>query len=364
MLSTIIVDDEKPSLDELSYHLRSYEDICIVGAYTGALKALDAIQKEQPDVVFLDISMPKMSGLEMADMLLASHPDMQVVFVTAFNHYAVEAFELNAIDYILKPVNPERLDKTVRRLGAHLAPVQAEAQSTVQILCMNNFEVLSEGQRIKWRTKKCGELLAFLLQHKNKELSADYIIDALWQDTDENSAKNMLYTTVYSLRKSLTTVSRKDIGIIKNNGCYILKSECETDAEQIERLTGVKGQADGTAVQALQKVQALYTGDYLNSFDTIWAEQRRTYLRNRYFDFSYPICEYLFQTGDYGTLVPILEKSLEIDRYDEKSHLLLLKALDADRDNMRLKKAYDSYCRMMTDDLGLRPTGLNEIIKT
>lgn len=119
MIRTLIVDDEPYAREELAELLGSDPDIEILGSATNAIEALGLIQRFKPDVVFLDIQMPKLSGMELVAML---DPLPRIVFVTAFDEYAIQAFEENAFDYLLKPVEPARLAKTLSRLRQDLSP--------------------------------------------------------------------------------------------------------------------------------------------------------------------------------------------------------------------------------------------------
>ncbi|WP_279203206.1 two-component system response regulator BtsR [Obesumbacterium proteus] len=115
MLKVIIVDDEQPARDELNELLTKHARIEVIAQCSNALEAIPAIHKLQPDVIFLDIQMPRISGLELVSML---DPDTMpyIVFVTAFDEYAIQAFEKYAFDYLLKPIDSSRLSKTLERL--------------------------------------------------------------------------------------------------------------------------------------------------------------------------------------------------------------------------------------------------------
>ena len=114
MMTALIVDDEAPSRDELRALLSTAPDVEIVGECANAIEGLAAIHRLKPDVVFLDIQMPRISGLEMVSML---DPEQipAIVFVTAYDEFALKAFEENAFDYLLKPIEPARLEKTLHR---------------------------------------------------------------------------------------------------------------------------------------------------------------------------------------------------------------------------------------------------------
>ena len=122
-LRALVVDDEKLARDELCYQLGQDEDVEVIGQAANGVEALDALNEHDPDIVFLDVQMPGLSGFEVARQLLEQGADPpMVVFVTAYDRHAIEAFEVNAVDYLLKPVDPARLRQALararRRLGA------------------------------------------------------------------------------------------------------------------------------------------------------------------------------------------------------------------------------------------------------
>jgi two-component system LytT family response regulator len=116
MLRVFLVDDEEPILNLMEKLLVINGNIEIAGKFTRPEEAIDRIQKEQIDVVFLDIHMPGMKGIAAAGYLMEAAPETDIVFVTAYNQYAIDAYKLNAIDYLLKPPTEERLNKTIEHL--------------------------------------------------------------------------------------------------------------------------------------------------------------------------------------------------------------------------------------------------------
>lgn len=127
-LKALIVDDEYPARMELRYRLSKYEDIEIIGEAASAREALRLIEALDYDVLFLDVQMPGVSGMDLARELKSREVPPKVVFVTAHEGYAVPAFEMRAVDYLLKPFDDERLAETVQRLreGAGTAAASAD----------------------------------------------------------------------------------------------------------------------------------------------------------------------------------------------------------------------------------------------
>jgi two-component system response regulator LytT len=114
-LRAVLVDDEQLARDELGFLLGRVGGVAVIGQAGDGVEALTTIDRLQPDIVFLDIQMPGLTGFEVARRMIDAHAPTHIIFVTAYDQHAIEAFEVNAVDYILKPVDPARLDLAVKR---------------------------------------------------------------------------------------------------------------------------------------------------------------------------------------------------------------------------------------------------------
>jgi DNA-binding LytR/AlgR family response regulator len=132
-LRVLVVDDERPALDELSYLLDRDDRVGTVLTAGSAAEALRVLQDDEVDAVFSDIRMPGLTGLELAQVLRRFREPPRVVFVTAFEEHAVEAFELDVVDYLLKPVREQRLAEAVRRVLESSAPPQDDGDDAVPV---------------------------------------------------------------------------------------------------------------------------------------------------------------------------------------------------------------------------------------
>ena len=114
-LRTIVVDDEQLAREELCFLIGQLDDVDVVGQAGNGIEALRVVEEQSPDLVMLDVQMPGLSGFEVARRLLRAGIEAQFIFVTAYDQHAIEAFEVNAVDYLLKPVEAERLATAVER---------------------------------------------------------------------------------------------------------------------------------------------------------------------------------------------------------------------------------------------------------
>jgi two-component system, LytTR family, response regulator LytT len=126
-LRVVVVDDEQLARDELGYLLGQVGGVTIVGQAGNGVEALTTIDRLEPDVVFLDIQMPGLTGFEVARRMLERNVASHIIFVTAYDQHAIEAFEVNAVDYLLKPVDPARLEVAVDRARRRVSIDRATA---------------------------------------------------------------------------------------------------------------------------------------------------------------------------------------------------------------------------------------------
>jgi two-component system, LytTR family, response regulator len=124
-IRALVVDDEQLAREEICFLLGQAGGVEIVGQAVDGVDALRQAGELRPDVIFLDVQMPGLTGFEVARRLIEADVPAQLVFVTAFDQYAIDAFSVNAVDYVLKPVDPDRLDQTLDRTRRRLASEQA-----------------------------------------------------------------------------------------------------------------------------------------------------------------------------------------------------------------------------------------------
>jgi two-component system, LytTR family, response regulator len=186
LISAIIVDDEKPAREEMLEALKKYAEIEIVEQCKTATHALQAIEELKPDVVFLDIEMPPYNGLELIKKL---NYIPEIIFCTAYNQFAIEAFEHNAMDYLLKPIQQDRLKKAMDKLYKKVADNTLKDLSSKRLLLQNGnqyyltnlaeiYLVEAQGNYIKYYFKDKQVLKLSTLINAEKELPVDYFLKA------------------------------------------------------------------------------------------------------------------------------------------------------------------------------------------
>lgn len=136
-LTALVADDEQLAREELCFLLAQTPGVEVVGRAANGLEALDLVARHEPDLVFLDVQMPGLTGFEVARRLMDQETAPGVIFVTAFDRHAIEAFEVNAVDYLLKPVDPARLATSVDRARSRQAgrePLSGQLDRLVRLM--------------------------------------------------------------------------------------------------------------------------------------------------------------------------------------------------------------------------------------
>lgn len=147
-MRTLIVDDERLARNELKRLLEPYTKIEIVGEAANAEEALKLIEEQQPELLFLDIQMPGKNGFELLSSIEGKSPE--VIFTTAFDEYAIKAFEFNALDYLLKPIDTERLKETIHRIEENQAQPEAPTyanERAEKVLGENDQVFVKDGEK-------------------------------------------------------------------------------------------------------------------------------------------------------------------------------------------------------------------------
>lgn len=362
-MRVVLVDDEKFALDLLENLLKKIENIEIVGKYTEPIKAQNDILSKNVDVLFLDIHQPEMNGLELAEQIIEIKPEMVVVFVTAYDEYAVQAFEINALDYLLKPVSFNRLEKTITRIKNHLTPentkpIMKEEKVKVSVFRQLMIKTTNDDrfQSIRWRTKKAQELFLYLLHYRNQLVRKSVLAELLWPDYDSERSHSQLYTTVYHIRKTLKDFS--SCFTIKNTTeGYILKVDnVLIDVEEWEEgLSNLSELHNGTIDQYV-KVMKKYKGGYLQEYNYWWSEAERHRLETMWLNVAFQIADWYYENELLYEAITWYEKICVEQPESEEAYLSLMQIYASLGETLIVQKKYHQLKAILKEELHTEPS--------
>lgn len=358
-MRAILVDDEQLPLLHLKKLLeRDVGGMEVIGTYSNPIEAIEMAKSLLPDVVFLDINMPEMNGLEAGEQIQMSCPDTEIVFVTGFDQYAVDAFELSALDYVMKPVQLKRLQKTMQRLRGRITEEQKrETRQVLSIGCFNHIHIQVPDQEptvIKWRTAKALELFAYLLHNRNRLVDKDTLIELLWPDSDVASVVSQLYTTIYLIRQTLKQNHLGELSICRvnlENGYKLETGSVRIDTEEWEAQVKQLGDLDADSVKEHERVLRMYQGDYFGDYHYLWAEHERERLRRMWFQLAKNISEYYIEQEMWQAAIEMNYHIQQLQPDDEYSYFQLMKLFDRIGDRAGVEEQYGTLTKRCEQEL-------------
>ncbi|WP_337976452.1 DNA-binding response regulator [Lysinibacillus capsici] len=228
LLKAVIIDDEILAIRLLESMLKASGSIEIIGTFQNPKDGLVNIDMLKPDILFLDIEMTEMTGLEFASKLEDVSSYIDIVFVTAYENYALEAFNVQAIDYILKPIDHNRLLKTIERLLERrqqkklIQPIEhTSVNEGTRIIHTLHFHIhsgkVSIGDTVLTLSTKEFQILFFLAQHCNQAFPAAELYRLIW-DEDSFGQTQALRVHISNLRKKLATIPGHTAKIVMVRG--------------------------------------------------------------------------------------------------------------------------------------------------
>ena len=358
-MRAIVIEDEKPSLELMKRLIEKTGILELSGLYTDPKKALDDFSRISPDVVFADIEMPLINGMELAHKIKNMDDSIQVVFVTAYEKYAVEAFRVNAVDYILKPITQDDLNITVNRLvkNYNCRKFSADASKSKSIVTFGNLAVYgaNANQRVQWPTVKTGELFACFVMSKGEPLEKWQLCERLWPQSSPPKAEHNLHSAINRLKNSL-----QEAGIVNHityeDGAYWMDTTgFRCDVWEFQRFIENNPLINGENISRYERILRSYKGDLFKTEDYLWCLQDREKLRALYLSAVKNIGWYFLKQRNFDSAEEYLRKAIEADPFDEEAVSIMLKLYFEKKDKKKLIDCYENLQTALRNDLGIVP---------
>lgn len=360
LIRAIIIDDEQPAVDKMVNLLEESGVVEVKGAFTNSFAALKGIKNVPVDVVFLDIEMPDISGMELSKKILKIDENIAIVFTTAYSRYAVDAFRLDAMDYLLKPLDKTLLKETLDRI-IQKKNIQVHMPRNL-INCFGKFKVMNEGGKVKFRTAKAEELLAFFIDQYGREVSRSEIIDHIWSDFDGDKAVDNFNTTLYYMKKALMDNGFQII-VERNKSRYKLIMD-STYCDYYEFLSFIhsKNDINNTTIKKWEQVIELYRDDYLKGNDFLWSERNRISIKEKYTSLILKMFNYYSKLKQFEKADEILKIGLRYEPLHEVLNERLIKNYILMGDRYSAVKYFNLYKERIERELSMEPNSRIKIM--
>ncbi len=223
-MKILLVDDEKLQLIRLLNTVKKVLPDSEILSYTNPVLAFKENENNLIDIAFLDIEMPEINGIQLAKKLKKINPKINVIFVTAYDNYALDAYKLHASGYVTKPVNEKKVKDELEGLRYD---VELKPSKKLQVKCFGNFEVFYNGVPLKFARSKSKELFAYLIDREGAAINVNELNAVLWEDDDH---KSYFRNLVSDITATLKSVGLDDVFIKRHNECFIDISKVDCDA--------------------------------------------------------------------------------------------------------------------------------------
>lgn len=247
-MKILLVDDEKLQLMRLERIAKELLKDDELVSFMNPLEALEAAKTQSFDIAFLDIQMPVVNGIVLAKTLKATNPKVNIIFVTAFDSFGLDAMKMHASGYISKPVTAEKIKAELAGLRF---PVEMPPTKRIKVKCFGNFDVLCDGQPLKFSYSKSKEVFAYLVDRAGAAISLAELNAVLWEEDHSSYLRNL----IVDIQNTLKSVGATDVFYKRHNECYIDPEKIDCDAYEYKR-------DNPDAIR-------MYTGEYMSQYP--WA---------------------------------------------------------------------------------------------
>ena len=223
-MKVLLVDDEELQLIRIENIIKKLMPNEEILSYTNPNKAYEDNIDNKIDIAFLDIEMPQINGITLAKRLKKHNPEINIIFCTAYDNYAVNAYNIHASGYVLKPANENKIKAELEAL--RYKPENLNVERLLQVKCFGSFEVFKDGVPLKFHRQKSKELFAYLVDREGVSINMNELNAILW-DEDKNS---YLRNLISDIQDTLKEVGASDVFVKRHNECFVDMSKIYCDA--------------------------------------------------------------------------------------------------------------------------------------
>jgi Response regulator containing CheY-like receiver and SARP domains len=356
MFYAIAVDDESSALGRFERIASADSRISIEGKFLYAEDALAFVKEHSVDLAFLDIEMPEMSGLELAERLLEIDPYIKVIFVTAYNQYALDAYRAHAIGYLLKPLDSDEFNEQIELLSRYEQRPAKKPNQLLRVKCFGQLSVYADAENasiIRWKTAKAEELFALLIHFQGRAKSREILIDTLWPELEPEKSANLFRVTCTYLRAALAEKGFTDILLRESDGYRINTDLIDCDLYNL-RLSARS--VSTQELEALEASSALYSGGYLEGKPYDWALGTRAQLESEFKKIQYRLVDEYSARSLIDKALEVLDRTLIVDPCDEKAVMRIVNMQLRNGDHSAAVKTYRRYEKILVEELGISPS--------
>jgi two-component SAPR family response regulator len=255
-MNAVFIDDDVIILNSVLYEARKISYLTSNG-FTNPLEMLQFSQDNIIDIAFIDIELGKINGIEVAEKLRNIQKDISIVFLTSYKSYAIEAFDVKAQGYLLKPVLKENLEKEIEFAKKGIPAKNLKETKKIEVVTFGNFDIFVQGEMIKFKRSKTKELFAYLIDRKGASITTQEAVAVMWEDVPmSKTIRSMIHNLISDMS---FTLNRYDVGDVLIKSWNSLAIDItKIDCDYYKFLKGNKEEVNN------------FIGEYMSNYS--WAE--------------------------------------------------------------------------------------------
>ncbi|MGE7091555.1 response regulator [Lysinibacillus sp. NPDC048646] len=358
VIRAVLIDNEPLALHYFQNKLQNFLQIEVIQTFTSVKLFLNNLPSMEFEVIFLEIKLDELSGLEVADIIKTNRPHVSVIFITSYRDFAIQAYEVGALDYLLKPISHARLEKTVLRIEHEFSmqKLTQQASSTLlKVQCFDQFAVYSNNSLVSFKTEKTKELFSYFILHPNMPIHRDYLIEILWPDLDYVRAKSNLHTALSYLRKTLNNIGYTNCIIFTNKYYIFEKPNIMCDLYEFQKYYNDFTKLEFPPIFLINQCLTIYKNGLLVFDDYGWATTYKDKHYKSYIDLLEKGIQATILT-ETDTAIDYLNSLLEYDPYNEQKLEYYLQVLMNAGHHQQAHKLFLAYEQKLKEDLALTPS--------
>lgn len=351
----MIIDNEHLALNEISCCLKKL-DADILGEFTSPEDGYEFVMLNKPDAVFMSVGIPLFDGIELGIRIRAQMPEISLVFISSHPQYALESFRAHPDDFLLQPIDENRLLKTIKHICRNNNFEKQDAVSIPKIQCFGKFKVSINNEEVRFATQKTRELLAILICHYQKAIFKDELIGTLFSSGDEKKDTNNFRVTLYRLRHTFMeyNLRKEHLLIDEDYSIHIADGICDL-IDFINFATRNKVIND-LNIHKAQRIVDMINDEIFSDMDSLWLIDIREYLNIQLEELMLKTAQYYIGKDDKSTKAEnILIKLLERNDLSEQGYEMLLDFYMMTANREKFLHLYRRYAKVLKIDLDGTP---------
>jgi len=354
MLRAIVVDDEEWAIRRLRRLLSENGLIEICETFQHPLEAYEYVRANPIDVAFLDISMPDINGMKLSALLSELDEGINVIFVTGYEEYALQAFDMSALDYLMKPVSEDRLKKALGKIKK-LRRV-TDRVSNISVFLFNGLKIYAGGSEptlLKLRSPKTEELFAYLICKGT--VSRDKIIETLWPELKYEKALQNLNTNLYYIRRSLKLSNSQARIHTNHHEISIERDSIYCDLYEFEGITKRVTAMGMDDIALMERAESLYSGPFLQGRDYHWSGEFMQYYDQAYLGLLDAAARHCLSEGKHDSALRYFKSIIEKDKLREDAYVEIIRIYLRMGRRIDAIRSFRQLENMLSTELGIVP---------